>query len=257
MARNPPYYTWTIPKLKAMLLEEGIVLHGGEKKATLIKLYESAIAKGRHLKKQDTNSTSFSQVSSSSPATPEVTPPVGGTHSVTLSTEDLALLAKTVATATVEALSPLLRQPATSTTQLPGVQHTALSANANGMQVVSNSGDNESICNDSLLSVRGVPSNSVPLVDIVAPSIKKDIIAGRYVNLASLLISSSNDSAVRELSLGTSSILLKPFTDSPLNRPLTLSEFIVAFNIYKKVMCSAYPQERVVRVFVRYYKTGK
>ncbi len=112
------------------------------------------------------------------------------------------------------------------------------------LMVVSNSGDNESICNDSLLSVRGVPSNSVPLVDIVAPSIKKDIIAGRYVNLASLLISSSNDSAVRELSLGTSSILLKPLADSRLNRPLTLSEFIVAFNIYKKVMCSAYPQRR-------------
>ena len=39
-------------------------------------------------------------------------------------------------------------------------------------------------------------------------------------------------------------IPLKPLSDSRLTRSLTLSEFIMAFSIYKNVMCEAYPIRR-------------
>ena len=92
----------------------------------------------------------------------------------------------------------------------------------------------------------GVPSDSLPRVDIVTPSIKKDIIMGKDINMAALLIpgSTGQDVSARHLIRGSEIIALKPLTDSRLNKPLTLPEFIKAFGIYKNVMVDAYPIRR-------------
>jgi hypothetical protein len=84
----------------------------------------------------------------------------------------------------------------------------------------------------------GVSSDSLPHIDIV---IRRDIIMGKDINLASRLIPGfkSESSSTRHLVQGDEVIQLKPLSDSRLSRSLTLSEFIMAFSIYTNVMCEA------------------
>jgi hypothetical protein len=92
----------------------------------------------------------------------------------------------------------------------------------------------------------GYASDSLPRIDIVSPSTRKDIIAGRDINLAALLIPGYNtdESSSRHLVKGSEIIPLKPLTDSRLTRSLTLSEFLKAFSVYKNIMTEVYPVRR-------------
>ncbi|MES9880562.1 MAG: hypothetical protein ABW185_06725, partial [Sedimenticola sp.] len=84
-------------------------------------------------------------------------------------------------------------------------------------------------------------AESLPFVETVHPSLKKQIQEGKDINLAALLIpyfncmtdqSNSNANCCKE----------KP--DPRLNNVLSLSQFIQAFGIYKNIMCMAHPQRR-------------
>ena len=89
----------------------------------------------------------------------------------------------------------------------------------------------------------GVASDSLPHIDLVSPVVRRDIIAGKDVNLAALLIpghKSDSDFVNRHLVQGNDIITLKPLSDLRLKRNLTLSEFLTAFDIFKSVMCQTY-----------------
>ena len=92
----------------------------------------------------------------------------------------------------------------------------------------------------------GVPSDSLPQIDIVSPSVRRDIIVGKDINLAALLIPGykSDSTTDRHLVKGSEIIPLKSPGDTRLSRNLLLSEFIMAFTIYKNIMCEAYPTRR-------------
>ena len=92
----------------------------------------------------------------------------------------------------------------------------------------------------------GVSADSVPHVIIVSPSIRRDIIAGKDINLASLLIPGykTDLEQTRHLMVGDEVVPLKPLTDTRLHRSLTIQEFLKAFDMYKSVMCDAYPIRR-------------
>lgn len=92
----------------------------------------------------------------------------------------------------------------------------------------------------------GVPSDSLPQIDIVTPSVRRDIIMGKDINLAALLIPGyKTDSGTdRHLIKEGEIIPLKSPSDTRLSRSLILSEFIMAFTTYKSIMCEAYPQRR-------------
>ncbi len=92
----------------------------------------------------------------------------------------------------------------------------------------------------------GVHSDSLPQIDIVSPSVRRDIIMGKDVNLASLLISGYKTDLETDHHLikGGEIIPLKSTSDNRLSRNLLLSEFIMAFTTYKSIMCEAYPQRR-------------
>ena len=130
---------------------------------------------------------------------------------------------------------------------LPGMSYSA--ASTTGVSNTFRSIINPSLLSHNLVSdnaIHGVPSDSLPHVDIISPSVKKDIIMGKDINLASLLIPGYRTDAMdRHLVQGSEIIPLKALSDSRLNRALTLPEFILAFEIYKNVMCEAYPQRRV------------
>ena len=74
-------------------------------------------------------------------------------------------------------------------------------------------------------------------METISPQLRQNIIAGRDVNLAALLIpyfSGPNDNDDKG----------KEKLDQRLSRSLSIGEFIQAFGIYKNIMCSVYPQRR-------------
>ena len=85
-----------------------------------------------------------------------------------------------------------------------------------------------------------VASTSLPLVDMVPENIRRDIIRGKDINLAQLLLPARERGSImgsRDIRIGDETITLKPLTDNRLSRLLTIQEFIKAFNIYKNVIC--------------------
>jgi len=92
-------------------------------------------------------------------------------------------------------------------------------------------------------TVRGFAVKSLPFVETVSPQLKKNIITGMDINLASLLIPYYSGSGVMQTDyLGidkSQSAKHKPRTNN-----LTVGEFIQAFGTYKNIMCSAFPNRR-------------
>ena len=89
----------------------------------------------------------------------------------------------------------------------------------------------------------GYSAESLPMVETISPHMRKNIIEGKDVNLAALLIPyysvpMNNDDRLSVDSCHNH----KP--DPRLNRNLNLNEFMKAFGIYKNVMCQAYPSRR-------------
>ena len=87
----------------------------------------------------------------------------------------------------------------------------------------------------------GYSAESLPFVETISSTLKKNIIAGKDVNLAALLIPYYNGSGVNSTECCDES---KSKQDIRLNRDLNIKEFILAFGTYKNVMCSAYPERR-------------
>ncbi|PIO24173.1 hypothetical protein AB205_0111940, partial [Aquarana catesbeiana] len=78
---------------------------------------------------------------------------------------------------------------------------------------------------------------------LVPTSIRKDILDGRDVNLASLLISVHDLAENKAYTWGDVSVVLKA-KDPRLNRKLSVPEFTLAFGMLRDVLCSAAPSRR-------------
>ena len=85
-----------------------------------------------------------------------------------------------------------------------------------------------------------VASDSLPHIDPVNPTLRKQIIEGRDVNLALLLRPTGETGEYRRLE-ATNETDPTHVREAFRHRPLTLGEFIKAFGIYKAVFCEAYP----------------
>jgi hypothetical protein len=90
----------------------------------------------------------------------------------------------------------------------------------------------------------GVSINSLPLQQFVSVALKKDILAGKDINLAALLIPNFKEATPREVTIGEESLSIKPSSDKRLTRSLTQNEFSVAFNKYQDIVSEVYPSRR-------------
>ena len=89
----------------------------------------------------------------------------------------------------------------------------------------------------------GIPVNTLPKLVTVQPLLRRNIIAGNYVNLAALLIPAHEISETRSIiDLSGNEIKIKGNSDPRLNKILTLNEFLTSFGRYTSVMCEVYPQ---------------
>lgn len=92
-----------------------------------------------------------------------------------------------------------------------------------------------------------IPSSELPDIDIVPASVKRDIVRGKDVNLAVLLLplkDRKSYTADKDVQFGSEIFTIKAKGDSRLTRDLTITEFISAFNVYKQIMCAEYPNRR-------------
>ena len=80
-----------------------------------------------------------------------------------------------------------------------------------------------------------VPSDSLPAISTVSPTLRRKIQEGKYVNLALLLLPNQDSVETRISEFDGSVFHLKD--DPRLTRSLTLGEFIQAFGIFKDVHC--------------------
>jgi hypothetical protein len=90
----------------------------------------------------------------------------------------------------------------------------------------------------------GLCSDDFPNVDIVSISIQKQIIQGRDVSIASLLIPNFESPQSRTVTSEGVEINLTSKPDPRLNRQLTIQEFILAFDKYKRIMTTAFPARK-------------
>ena len=147
----------------------------------------------------------------------------------TMQTAPVILAAPTIPT--VPATPWVHTIPAVST--LPAAPSTAT-----GAALVPNAGNLAS-------SSQGVPSNLVPHIELVTPQQRKDILSGKDVNLATLLIPNYvENSQDRHMIVGADVIPLRPAPDQRTTRNLNVSEFIKSFSIYVNVICTVYPNRR-------------
>ena len=84
----------------------------------------------------------------------------------------------------------------------------------------------------------GYAAESLPFMDAVQPSLKKQILEGKDINLASLLIPYYTGLHA------DLSVITKERPVMRLNQILTLAQFIQAFGIYKNIICKVYPIRR-------------
>ena len=77
----------------------------------------------------------------------------------------------------------------------------------------------------------GMAASNVSTINLVSPEIRADILTGKDINLNILLIPNYTTPSQRKVKEN----------DERVIRQLSLDEFIVAFDRYKKIMCSTYP----------------
>ncbi|XP_024128071.2 uncharacterized protein LOC112146462 [Oryzias melastigma] len=82
----------------------------------------------------------------------------------------------------------------------------------------------------------------VPLAANVSPRLRSRILQGKDVNLVSLLLPSPD--GVLGVSNDASSAGAAKHADPRLSRVLSIGEFLVAFGIFRDVVCSVYPDRR-------------
>jgi hypothetical protein len=93
-------------------------------------------------------------------------------------------------------------------------------------------------------NANGVPSDAVPEVELISPQLRRDILRGKDINLATLLIPGYNpDGDLRHI-VSNSEVYQLKANDTRIQTSLTIQEFVLAFNIYRNVMCECFPSRR-------------
>ncbi|CAC5382412.1 unnamed protein product [Mytilus coruscus] len=82
-----------------------------------------------------------------------------------------------------------------------------------------------------------VSPSMFPYVQAVAPNVRKQILEGKSINLATLLNNQENVQDYKTVDESDGSVLLIKHRDPRLQRNLSIQEFLEVFNIYKNIIC--------------------
>ena len=142
--------------------------------------------------------------------------------------------------------------PITNCTQMPALnqQHSVLQPTINSTHMTTATNlhygqSNASVGVDGILRQQGVPAERYRNVEVVSTQLRNQIIAGKDINLALLLIpNNESTSEYRRVDFDGVEYVMKP-GDPRLAKSLTLGEFTMAFSRHKNIVCEALPNRRV------------
>ena len=90
---------------------------------------------------------------------------------------------------------------------------------------------NDTLSIDNTSNSFGLHPELIKTIDYVSESLREKIVSGKYVNLVLLLIPEFEQTNEKK----------DRYRDARLNRSLSIEEFIVAFNKYKRIHCTRHP----------------
>ncbi|XP_078808793.1 uncharacterized protein LOC144994542 [Oryzias latipes] len=86
-------------------------------------------------------------------------------------------------------------------------------------------------------------SRFIPPAAAIPANLRANILKGNDINLVKILLCGSSSSDLRVVDCGDVSVVLKD-SDPRLDKGLTLAEFVVAFGVFRDVICEVYPHRR-------------
>ena len=225
-------------ELIEMMQDFKVSLTGKETKHELLQLYNDIVGKKDNLTPHSEETTNQMDINISGS---QLTPHASTSQHLSVSTENDALpaatsdlnldqLATVIAQATVKALTPIL------TPRVEHVASTSATSPINSTTSLEHRPDH-----NALMSSKGVPLHTLPHVPIVPEKLRRDIVAGKNINLALLLTPSFSDNPAREIVIGDAPATVKSVADHHINRALNIQEFIQAFTVYKHVITQIFP----------------
>ena len=263
--RTQPYdlnnpATWTSTKLRAELGVLGLKLNSSVPKNALKQLYEKLSSANKNSVQSNndleniSNITEETQIVQSEPAMDS-----RGSAQLNQGNEQpVSVSTTTVPVSTGDGSAMLLQNTIGMVSSLQSTV-SALQSTINSLLVKQTSSEKPSnqlelfykdktvtslVPSANMNQDNGVAADELPHVDVVNESVKKNIISGKYVNLACLLIPDYEASVTSYENLSGLEFLKRDRRDHRLDRALSISQFFKAFGIYKRVMSEAYPLRR-------------
>ena len=222
--RSAPYDTtninnWYSDQFRTKLLEWGITAPANHTKAKLKSLYMANLQYRSEQNEENQSNGSSTRQPKKINRTPQASENIGSVSSQQESSESLLV-------SVLNSVTSLIKE-ASRKGDNEGVCQKTLdkynSLNTNGMQA-------SDMVNANSNSTYGIHPESLKNIDYVTESIREKIQSEKYVNLACLLIP--------EYELVSEEKKLEKQKDMRLNRSLTIEEFILAFNKYKRIHCA-------------------
>lgn len=244
--RMEPYLTWKSSDLIKELKNNGITVSNSTPRNTLRSLYKLNVLSNRTTTRED------HQLSPDA-ADGIVMPPDVPDPEITITQPSVTSVLESIHTALVN-----LNQKIDGVSAASGGAGPASPGNA-AQQTFSETPtpvDNTSLPNVQAGSSRGVPISSLDSIDVVSDSMKKRILEFKYVDLAALLVPNyTANKPVIESDGETLKLNLKE--DKKLKKVLSITEFVTAFGVYKRVMCTKYERQQELdeyeRMMIRFH----
>ena len=276
--RQQPYdmenpANWTVNKLKTELENRGLKLTTTVSKAALLQIYQqvsktdndSVNNRGAQISQDKQTEASRDQVqpnTRSAAANQNITPATSGVatsvtetlqaantgHISSLGMDSGAAMGMfTAMQSTISSLQATVSQLLTERTTSSGQSSqpsTNLLQKYYGMEPAQTTATTTTTIT-AATSKFGVPADSLPHVDVITDSVKKNILEGKYVNLACLMIPDFETPNFTTNNTNGLELLKQGRKDHRLDRALTITQFFRAFGVYKRIMSEAYPQRRL------------
>lgn len=237
--RSVPYdlnnpINWTAAQLRQEIAKLGINLNTTIPKSALVQIYTQLSSTGMtsQLQEQSNTDSNLGTVQDNNAATPSITQHTGNTSvSDNIPSQDsqAALLQSTMgmvtamqgAMASLQSTVTSLLQKQTPTTSSNNLEHfykqTTEQSTSSSQQTTN--------------TKHGVAADSLPHIDVVSETMRKNIVSGKYVNLASLLIPDYDASKASLDTITGIDVLRRHQRDHRLDRVLNISQFFKAFGI--------------------------
>ena len=245
--RHQPYdlnnpANWTVNKLKLEIEKLGIKITPAISKSALLQIYNQLMSK--NVVNIPQNTVSDTELNTVEEAPTEREHEVTMVNSVPSGNTDSSMLSNQMGLmASVQQTITTLQ--CTVNKLLDEKQSKGQSSTNTNMLEKIYKGNSSSAVNPPQTTTQGIPADELPHIDIISDSIRRNITDGKYVNLASLLLPEFDTPYFTSNDLSGLELLRQSRRDHRLDRPLSISQFLKAFGIYKRIMCEAFPQRRL------------